>query len=299
MRYVLQMLLLSAIWGISFLMIRIAVLEFPPIWVGILRASFGALLLWIVLIVGRYRLPPRKLFPWLCLVALTNNALPFSCFAWGEQTVPSSTAAVLNATTPIWTLLLSLAMHGTRASFYTILGVIVGFVGVTIVVYSRATTAGGNAPHGNLAVGSAVIALGALGYAVATVIAKAKLQNLDPIGLAVTQLTLAAFMLAPVAIASTRPTAFHLASILAILTLGFAGSGIAYFLYYSLLAHVPGTHVVAVTYMLPVWGIFWGVIAHETITPLAYVGAAIVIAGLIFMNQSVTSGPRLTEAREN
>jgi drug/metabolite transporter (DMT)-like permease len=75
--------------------------------------------------------------------------------------------------------------------------------------------------------------------------------------------------------------------------LGFAGSGIAYFLYYSLLAHIPATHVVAVTYLLPVWGIFWGLVAHEPIAPLAYVGVAIVIAGLILMNKSFVSAPKI------
>jgi drug/metabolite transporter (DMT)-like permease len=277
-------------------MIRVAAAAFPPVWVGLLRASSGALLLWIVLFLGGYKLPPRKLFPWLFLVALTNNAIPFSFFAWGEQTVPSSTAAVLNATTPIWTLLLSLAVHRTRASLHTIVGVIVGFAGVAIVVYSRAAALGETAQHGNLVRGIIVITLAALGYAVATVIAKAKLQGLDPIGLAVTQLTLAALMLLPVAAVGPHPTAFHLAPILAILVLGFAGSGIAYFLYYSLLAHIPATHVVAVTYLLPVWGIFWGLIAHESIGPLAYIGVAIVIAGLILMNRSVTPAPKLVEA---
>jgi drug/metabolite transporter (DMT)-like permease len=295
-RYALQLLLLSAVWGISFLMIRVAASAFPPIWVGMLRASSGALLLWIILLIGRYKLPPRKLFPWLFLVALTNNAIPFSFFAWGEQTVPSSTAAVLNATTPIWTLLLSLAVHRTRASLYTILGVIIGFAGVTTVVYSRAATPGEAAQQGKLALCIIVIALAALGYAVATVIAKAKLQALDPIGLAVTQLTLASLMLMPIAAVEPHPAAFHLAPILAILVLGFAGSGIAYFLYYSLLAHIPATHVVAVTYLLPVWEIFWGFVAHERIASLAYVGVAIVIAGLILMNRSAAPTPKLIEA---
>ena len=295
-RYALQLLLLSAVWGISFLMIRVAASAFPPIWVGMLRASSGAVLLWIVLLIGGYKLPPRKLFLWLFLVALINNAIPFSFFAWGEQTVPSSTAAVLNATTPIWTLLLSLAVHRTRASLNTILGVIVGFAGVAIVVYSRASTTGETTWRGNPVLGIIVIVLAALGYAVATVIAKAKLQGLDPIGLAVTQLTLAALMLVPIAAVGPHPTAFHLAPILAILVLGFAGSGIAYFLYYSLLAHIPATHVVAVTYRLPVWGLFWGLVAHEPIAPLVYVGVAIVIAGLVLMNRSVTRAPKLIEA---
>jgi drug/metabolite transporter (DMT)-like permease len=67
--------------------------------------------------------------------------------------------------------------------------------------------------------------------------------------------------------------------------LGFAGSGIAYLLYYSLLANISATQVTAVTYLLPVWGMFWGAIAHEAFSPLAYFGVAVVIAGLIIMNR--------------
>jgi drug/metabolite transporter (DMT)-like permease len=294
-RHLLQILLLSAVWGVSFLMIRVAASVFPPIWVGMLRASCGALLLWAFLIVGRHKLPPRRLFPWLFLVALTNNAIPFSFFAWGERTVSSNTASVLNATTPIWTLLLSLAVYRTRASLATIFGVVIGFAGVAMVVYSHTTSQTGNLQRGSLTLGVIVISLASLGYAVATVIAKVKLHGLDPIGLAVTQLTLAALMLLPIASAGPHPTTLRLAPTLAILVLGFAGSGIAYFFYYNLLAHISATHVAAVTYLLPVCGIFWGLIAHESITSFAYMGVAVVIAGLILMNRSAISAPKRVE----
>ena len=284
-RYILQLLLLSAVWGVSFLMIRIADLDFPPVWVGLLRCLAGAALLWSVLLFGGHKLPPRRLLFWLLLVALTNNALPFSFFAWGERIIPSSTAAVLNGTTPIWTLLLSLAVTRTRASVNTILGVILGFLGVAVVVrfYSSGDTTA--AEHNHVVWGVIVIALGALGYAIATVIAKTKLQGIDPIGLATTQLSLAALMLSPVAILGPHPLHIHLPSVLAVLVLGLAGSGIAFLLYYNLLAHISATQVTAVTYLLPLWGMFWGAIAHETVGLLAYVGAAVVVAGLILMNR--------------
>ena len=83
-------------------------------------------------------LPPRRLLPWLIAVALFNNALPFTFFAWGERTVPSNIAAVINATTPIWTLLLSMAVYRTRAALLTIGGVFLGFGGVLVVVVSHA-----------------------------------------------------------------------------------------------------------------------------------------------------------------
>ena len=284
-RYMAQLFLLSAVWGVSFLMIRIADLDFPPAWVGLLRCVSGAFLLWSVLVFGGHKLPPRRLIFWLLLVALTNNALPFIFFAWGERTIPSSTAAVLNGTTPIWTLLLSLAVTRKRASLNTILGVLLGFSGVALVVnfYSSGDTA--TVEHSHSLLGVFVIALGALGYAIATVIAKSKLQGLDPIGLATTQLSLAALMLAPIAFVGSHPLHIHLPSVLAVLVLGFAGSGIAYLLYYSLLANISATQVTAVTYLLPVWGMFWGAIAHEASSPPAYLGVAVVIAGLIIMNR--------------
>jgi drug/metabolite transporter (DMT)-like permease len=293
-RYIVQLIVLSAVWGVSFLMIRIADLDFPPVWVGLLRCVTGALLLWSVLVFGGHKLPPRRLVFWLLLVALTNNALPFSFFAWGERIIPSSTAAVLNGTTPIWTLLLSLAVTRKRASLNTILGVLLGFSGVALVVnfYSSGQTA--IREHNHALWGIVVIALGALGYAIATVIAKTKLQGLDPIGLATTQLSLAGLMLAPIALLGPHPLHIHVPSVLAVLVLGFAGSGIAYLLYYSLLSNISATQVTAVTYLLPLWGMFWGAIAHESIGSLAYVGLAVVIAGLILMNRPTV--PRVLSA---
>jgi drug/metabolite transporter (DMT)-like permease len=291
-RHLAQLLLLSAVWGASFLMIRIADLAFPPVWVGLLRSAMGALLLWVVLFTGGRKLPPRRLIFWLLLVALTNNAIPFTFFAWGERVIPSSTAAVLNATTPIWTLLLTLAVTRSRASLNTILGVVLGFGGVALVVNLHSAADRTATEHGvSLLGGVCLIALASLGYAIATVIAKTKLQGLDPIGLATTQLSLAALILLPVACLGAHPAHIHLPSVLAVMVLGFAGSGIAYLLYYKLLAHISATQLAAVTYLLPVWGMFWGSLAHESITPLSCIGVAVVVAGLILMNRTTTPRP--------
>jgi drug/metabolite transporter (DMT)-like permease len=290
---VLQILLLSAVWGVSFLMIRIAGESFPPLWVALLRSSLGATLLWAVLSLGGNQLPPRRLLPWLLTVALFNNAIPFTFFAWGERTVPSNVAAVINATTPIWTLLLSMAIHRTRAALLTIGGVLLGFGGVLVVVTSRAHDAAAGHVSGGLLRGTLLIALASLGYAIATVLAKAKLQGLDPIGLATTQLSLAGLLILPVALMGARPSAVRLAAAGAIAVLGLAGSGFAYLLYYRLLAQVSATHVAAVTYLLPIWGLFWGLFAHEAVGLLTCFGVVITIAGLLLLNlqpRDVTSG---------
>jgi len=282
--HLLQLLLLSAIWGVSFLLIRIAGDAFPPLWVALLRCSTGTVFIWAVLLLGRRKLPPRSLLPWLLLVALFNNAIPFTFFAWGERTIPSSTAAVVNATTPIWTLLITLAVQRSHVTGRMIVGVLLSFAGVVLVVMGHAASETTNAGRSGLILGVGLVVSASLAYGIATVMAKTKLRGLDPMGLATTQLTLASLMLLPVALAGPHPAGVHWPAIAAIATLGLAGSGIAYLLYYNLLAHVSATHVTAVTYLLPIWGLFWGWLAHEAIGWTAFAGVAVVVGGLVLLN---------------
>jgi len=286
-----QLLILSAVWGASFILIEITGRSFPPAWVALLRLSFGAAFLWSVLLLRRRTLPPRRLIIPLLLVAFFNNAIPFCLFALGERTVPSGIAAVLNATTPIWTLLLTLGIQSTRPTRFTIAGVLLGFAGVMVVVFSHGNDSHGTITTGQFYLGVLFIVLASLGYAIATVIAKIKLKGLDPIGLATTQLSLAWLMILPVAGFGPHPGPIARSSILAASLLGVAGSGVAYLLYYDLLSRIPSTHVTAVTYLLPIWGLFWGYVAHEPILWTAYLGVLIVIAGLVLMNRASAPVP--------
>jgi len=295
-RDIFQLLFLSAVWGASFILIEITGRSFPPAWVALLRLSFGAAFLWSVLLLRRRTLPPRSLIVPLLLVAFFNNAIPFCLFALGERTVSSGIAAVLNATTPIWTLLLTLGLQSTRPTRYTIAGVLLGFAGVMVVVFSHGTDQHGSVTTSQFFLGVFYIAMASLGYAIATVIAKIKLKGLDPIGLATTQLSLAWLMILPVASFGPHPVTIARSSILAASLLGVAGSGLAYLLYYDLLSRIPSTHVTAVTYLLPIWGLFWGYIAHEPILWTAYLGVLIVIGGLVLMNRASTPAPMKVEA---
>ncbi len=285
LRDTLELLLLSAIWGASFLLISLSVQSFPPLWVALIRVSFGAAFLWTVLLSKRRTLPPRRLIGWLLLVALFNNAIPFVFFALGERTVTSSIAALLNATTPIWTLLLSLSFMKQKAEGTTVPGVLLGFFGVMLVVYSHGVDSAAVGSVRSYVIGVLFIAMASAGYAIATVLAKAKLVGLDPIGLATTQLSLAGLMVTSVRLARPAPCPHPTSSILANIALGIAGSGLAYLLYYSLLDRISSTRVVSVTYLLPIWGLFWGSIAHERIGAPAYIGVAIVIFGLYLLNR--------------
>ncbi len=287
LKSILQILMLSAVWGISFLMMRVALPIFPPLWIALLRCALGASLMWSVLKLRGSRLPPTRLFWWLLLVAILNNAVPFSLIAWGERWVPSNVASVLNATVPIWTLLLSITVDRTMPRGLTSVGVLLAFLGVILVVLSHAPEPVSASDPGGTGLLGGTIAIGAaaVSYAVASLVAKAKLRGLDPIGLATTQLSLAAVLLSPIALLGTWPSNFLAPGPLgAIAVLGFAGSGFAYLLYYKLLAEVSATQVVAVTYLLPIWGVFWGLIAGEAIGIPTYAGLAMTLLGLVLLN---------------
>ncbi len=281
----LQMLLLSALWGVSFLLIKLAGEAFPPVWVAFLRCAFGALVLWAALRAGRHALPPLRLWRPLLLVAVFNNVLPWTFFAWGEQTVSSNIAAILNATTPLFSVLIGLALPGGRVGGLALVGVLLGLGGVTLTV--SGSVHGG---HATLT-GALLIAAASLGYAIATLIAKRHLQGVAPTALATVQLTLAGLLLLPFAALGPHPTAIHGSAVGAVVALGVFGSGLAYLVYYGLLARVSATQVTAVTYALPVWGLFWAAVAGERPTALSGVGVLVVLAGLLLLNARPRRAP--------
>jgi len=289
LRSMLEMFLLSAVWGASFILIRLAGDDLPPVWVALGRLTFGSLLMWVVFAAGRHKMPPMRLLVPLFVVALFNNSLPFCLFALGERTVPSSIAGILNATTPIWTLLIGLAVGGARATRLTAAGVVLGFLGVLGVVFGHSS--GGHfsgfvaeSGSGGFLFGALLISIATFSYGVGAVGAKRWLQGVPPVVIATLQLSLAGLTLLPIALAGPHPTALHWQSVAAIITLGVLGTGLAYLIFFRLLATISPTRATAVTYVLPIWGLFWGFLAGEQIHWTALAGVAVVLTGLLLLN---------------
>lgn len=291
LRDIFEMLLLSAVWGASFILIKLAGDDLPPVWVAVGRLAFGAAFLWIALKLGRHKMPPLRLLPPLFVVAVLNNAIPFCFFPWGERTVPSSIAAILNATTPIWALLLGLVFGSARSTRLTSVGVALGFLGVLGVVYGHAAGIASATSSSGYLVGVVVITIASFSYGAGAVAAKRWLQGVEPVVIAAFQLTLAGLVLLPLAVFGPQPAALHWQSVLAVTVLGVLGSGLAYLLFFRLLAAISPTRTVAVTYLLPIWGLFWGFIAGEPIRWTALAGVVVVLAGLILLNVKAEPKP--------
>lgn len=276
-RDVRDLFLLSAFWGMSFLLIKWAGHDFPPVWVALLRSVFGALVLLLAMTVTRTAFPPRRFWPVLTLLALLNNAFPWLMFALGEQTVSSSVASILNAATPLFTLLIALGLGDSRPSAQMGLGVLVGLAGVALTVSGGLS--GGQASLS----GVLMILAAALSYGVGGVLSKKKAAGLTPLGVATSQLLLSTLLLLPFAVFGAHPAHVGLQAWGAVAALGIFGSGLAYLLFYSLLARVSPTQASAVTYILPIWGLFWGALAGEHVGLASLLGVAVVLLGVVLL----------------
>ncbi len=272
----LQLLLLSMIWGVSFLLIKIAGVSFPPVWLACLRLLLGGVVLFVVLKAMKRPMFNRQNLPWLVLQGLIGSALPFTFFALGEQTLNSSLAGVLNATTPCFAALIGVLIGDSSLNSRRIFGVTLGLVGVIISV------SGSLQLEGSL-LGVSVITIASILYAVVPYIAKRFLKGVDPLAIAFGQVMSAGLMLVPVALFS-RPGAISLPAIGAILILGVFGSGIAYALFYNVLPRVSATQASSITYVIPIWSIMWGALAGEHIGLETLLGFIVVLTGVILIN---------------
>src|SRR5438270_4748598 len=284
--------LLALIWGASFLFIKLAVRDMSPATLVFSRSLAGVLTLGVVFAVRRQTPFPAgtrtRLLPYL-VMAITGSLLPWFGFGFGELSISSALASILNATTPLWTALFAFwVTPAERPSGLNYVGVAIGFLGTGIVIAPglvgqplRATT-----------VGTLAVAGAAASYAVAALVQRRRLRGVSPLQVGFWQLALTT----PLALAIASPTigATHLSltSIAAMLFLGVGGSGIAYLLYYFMMNTLGATRATTVTFLLPVTAVFWGAtLLRESITIPILAGMAVILLGVF-----LTSRPRTPEA---
>lgn len=272
---------LGAIWGSSFLFIKVALEGLAPAQIVLGRLATGAAVLVVAVLAGRDRWP-REARVWghLGVLAVVANVVPFFLFAWGEQKVGSSLAGVLNAATPLLTMVLALVvLPEERATAVRFAGLVAGFAGVVVILAPWRTGAAEGALSGKLA------CLGAAAcYAVSFTYTRRFVagRGYGSASLAASQIGLAAMLAVVVTpAASTHGPHFGLKVVLAVCALGGGGTGLAYLLYYGLIQRVGATTASMVTYVIPVVAVVLGVVVrHEPLTANVVVGAAVVIGAV-------------------
>ncbi|MFD0065900.1 MULTISPECIES: DMT family transporter [unclassified Streptomyces] len=270
---------LSLIWGFSFLLIKVGTDGYAPFQVTLGRLAFGTAVLAVAMAVKRERLP-RGLRTWghIAVAALLLNSLPFSLFAFSEQTIPSTLAGICNATSPLWGMALSLvALSEDRPTRRRVAGLGIGFLGVLTVLGVW------QGFHGLDLAGTAMALLASLSYPVGWIYLRRTLAGTGHSNLSLSgaQLLMATVQLAVVTpVFTTLPAHLPVVPLLAIVALGALGTGLAFLIQYGLVAEVGPTTAQMVTYFIPVIATAAGVaLLGESLTWSTPIGAVIVLAG--------------------
>lgn len=270
-----ELFLLAAIWGASFLFMRIGAPEFGPVPLIALRVGIAALVLLPVLRSAGARGHLRsKAWPML-VVGVANSALPFSLFAYSTLYVNAGFDAVLNATVPLWTGLIAFIWLKVPISRPQIIGMLVGMAGVIVLVWDKM---GEDRPGVWLATGAVLLAT--LSYGFAINYSKTRLTGVPPFVVAGGSQLAATLVLLPLAFlywpaAPVSATAWYAA-----LALGVVCTGVAYAIFYRLLDRVGSAYAASVTFLIPIFGVIWGaVFLKEAMTVSMILGCLIILFG--------------------
>lgn len=281
----LLLVLLSLIWGGSFLFMKLLLADFGPWSIAFLRSVFGLAAITVVMVVCRKPFGFRKL-PWLPLIVigLLNTTVPWGLIAFSETRISSSLASVLNATTPLWTLFFGLTLFGVKSTRTQWLGMIAGLLGIMVLLDVNPVNIISVDPTGFLGMVTATLCYGLSAYLLKRFVSGITMYQSSFATLLVCMAgsSIPAFFL-------ERITFAPLASfdtILILVGLGVFGSGIAYIIYYYLIQKASPEFASMVTYLVPVSAILWGyTFLHEEIHWNLVGGLLFILGGVYLANR--------------
>jgi drug/metabolite transporter (DMT)-like permease len=285
------LVVLSLIWGTSFLFNKLAVASLPPATIVAGRLTVAAaLLLAVVRLVDR-RLP-RSPSPWLWFLAMAvvGNAVPFTLITWGQQTVDSGLAGILMAVMPLTTVLMAhFFVAGERMTAARVAGFVLGFAGIVVLTGPAALRELGGS--GSQLLRQLAILLAAMCYAANTIIAR-RMPPTDTLVTSCGVLVCGSAVMLPMAVLFETPwtSAPTVTSLIAVAWLGLTSTGIAMFIYYRIIESAGPTFISQMNYMIPVVAAFAGVVLMgEHLAWTAFLALAMILAGVALAQLSAAS----------
>jgi drug/metabolite transporter (DMT)-like permease len=277
-----MLLALSVLWGGSFFFVGVVGSDLPPLTIVTLRVGLAAVTLWGIAAAMGLR-PPGSARIWIAFagMGLLNNVIPFTLFVWGQTQIASGLAAILNATTPLFTVIVAgLLLADERMTLLKISGVAVGFAGAVVMIGPDALGGLGDNVLAQLACLG-----GALSYAFAGVFGRRfRAMGVDPIVTAAGQVTASTVILAPITLLVAKPWALAMpggSTWAAIAGLAVLSTGFAYILYFRILASAGATNLLLVTFLIPVTAVLLGsLVLGERLDSVYFVGMGLIGLGL-------------------
>jgi len=295
-KYWVLFIVLAMIWGSSFLLIKTGLApegtipavagRFDPVSLAATRLTVAAVFYMTFVLITRARKIPRDAGTWvkLFITGLFNNVVPFILISWSEQYIDSGLASVLNATVPLFSLVMAhLALKDDKITLGKIFGIIAGFAGVAVLA-TRSTPTHPNPIEGQLAVVAA-----SLSYAFAAVYMRRVLRGLDPYVTGASSITMASLIMLVIVFVGVRPLpnfgTMQPDALAAVIGLGIVNTFIAYLLYFTIMPVWGVSRTTMVTYVSPILAIILGaVFASEIIDAKLLVGAGLIIGGVVLAN---------------
>jgi drug/metabolite transporter (DMT)-like permease len=273
-----ELLLLGAVWGSSFLFMRIAAKDFGSFALVEVRLGLGALILLPFLLRVKDQLTASH---WLRLlgIGIINSAAPFVLFAWAAQRAPAGIVAISNATVVMFTSIVAFLLYGEKISKRSALGLLAGFIGVAVLASDK--TSGDSVLPAALAGVLASILYGFGGN-----FTKRYLHDLPPSAVAAGTVLCASIVVAPLAFMTWPSTPIPPLSWVSGIMLGVLCTGLAYFLYYRLLYRIGAPRTSTVTYLVPLFGVIWAwVFLGEPLTVAMAIAGALILGGVALSQQ--------------
>jgi drug/metabolite transporter (DMT)-like permease len=274
------LIILSILWGGSFFFSKVALAELPPFTVVLGRVSLAAIALNVILIVTGYRMP-RSLSTWRSFMVMgtLNNLIPFSLIFWGQTQIASGLASILNATTPLWAVLLAhFFTTDEKLTLNRLSGVLLGLIGVVLIIGPAALRSLGLNFLAQVAVMGA-----ALSYALAGIYGK-HFQGIPPLVTATGQVTSTTVVMIPLVLLVDQPWTLSMPTLRtwgALLGLALLSTAIAYGIYFRLLASAGATNLLLVTFLIPASALLLGrTFLDERLDPIHFLGMAVIGGGL-------------------
>lgn len=279
----LLLLILGIIWGASYLFIKVIVAEVPVLTLVAGRVTLATVIMWGILRARGLSLPrSRRMWGAYAMLGFLGAALPYSLISWGEQYIPSGLASLLQATTPMFTVILAhFLSDDERVTMSKIMGVVIGFVGVGILMLPDPSTGLRADLLGQLAiVGSSLC------YAGVAIYARSRLRGQPPLVSATGQLTMGMVYMLPASLLIDRP--FGLSPSLPVLAswmvLTILGTVVAYVIYFTIIERTSATFVTMVTYIIPVNGLMLGaLVLNEQLNATVLGSLVLILLGVLLV----------------
>jgi len=283
LRDLFDFILLAALWGASFLFMRIAAPAFGPLAIADVRTAIAALVLLLLLVWrgGVAELAPNALR--FLLLGAFNSAIPFTLFAYAALSISAGLASILNATVPLFAALVAWIWLRDRLSSLQWAGLAIGFGGVLWLSADQASFKPGGE---GWAIAAGLIA--SVSYGISGNLAKRHFAHIRPLAVATGSQIAAAVLLLPLTLFYLPPAMPGALDWLALIALGVLCTGIAYALYFRLIARIGPTKTMAVTFLIPAFAIVWGVIfLDESVTLVMLGGCAVILLGTALSTQII------------